>query len=90
MIADLNRAYVVGFGRMPLRFWSARNRRFDSTRVLLDAAECFQNFASCIENRWRIAFSGKRPVPRCQQWVFGFHRLRETAHADTFCDLLGR
>jgi hypothetical protein len=69
---------------MPLRFEGARYRRFNGARMFLDPTKRSQNLAGTVENRWHIAFPRERLVPRCEQWVFGFHCLQGTANADTF------
>ena len=53
-------------------------------RMLFDAAERSQEIASCVEDRGRIALARERFFPRSQNRVFRFHRLQETACADTF------
>ena len=63
MVANLNRTYIVGFRRMPLRFETARDRLFNGARMFLDPTKRSQNLAGSVENRWQIAFSRECFVP---------------------------
>jgi len=82
MIADLNRNDFARAESLDLRF--------ELARLLFNLSKRPRDLAGRIENGGLIALSRQRLVPRCQQCVFGFHRLQETACADTFRAPLGR
>ena len=76
MIPDLNCVDVERLGR--------RHFRLHSERVLLDVEERPYYFAAGCVNRRRVAFSRQRFLPGFEQWIGGFHRLREPCCTSRF------
>ena len=76
MIPDLNWVDVERLG--------CRHLRLHGERVLLDVEERSYYFAAGRVNRGRVAFSRQRFLPGFEQWIRGFHGLRELCCTSRF------
>jgi hypothetical protein len=77
VIADLDRENLAGPQILERAILVSSAQRFDFP-------EAADNLALRVENRRCIPPPEQRLGPRRQQWIFGFHHLRQLAFAATF------
>jgi len=56
----------------------------ETTGVFINVAERAQDLSARRQESGRVTFSGENFVPLGQQWIEGFHRLREQLSAAKF------